>query len=101
MPNGLVFERHLNAGQPNHFNTGQMDAILFSCVLVQYLNGLSSTKDKAYRLTILMMNHFRSELQKFGIQMFLVFKWSGIQIHTVFEWCLYLSLFTGSSLNNP
>ena len=34
MPNGLVFKYHLN--------TGQMDAILFSCVLVRYSNGWSS-----------------------------------------------------------
>ena len=30
-------------GQPNHLNTGKMDAILFSNVLVRYLNGQSST----------------------------------------------------------
>ena len=29
MPNGLVFGCHLNTGQPNHLNIGQMDAILF------------------------------------------------------------------------
>ena len=34
---------HLNARQPNQLNTGQIDAILFSYVLVWYLNGLSST----------------------------------------------------------
>ena len=34
MPNGLVFKCHLNTGQ---------DAILFSYVLVRYLNGWSST----------------------------------------------------------
>ena len=34
MPNGLVFKCHLNTGQPNHLNTGQMDAILFSYILV-------------------------------------------------------------------
>ena len=43
MPNDLVFECHLNTEQPNHLNTGLMDAILFSYVLVQYLNGWSST----------------------------------------------------------
>ena len=43
MPNGLVFECHLNTGQPNHLNTGQMDAILFSFVLVQYSNGPACT----------------------------------------------------------
>ena len=43
MPNGLVFECHLNTGQPNHLNTGQMDNIIFSYVLVWYLNGRSST----------------------------------------------------------
>ena len=39
MPNGLLFKCHLNTGQPNHLNTRQMDAILFSMFLVQYLNG--------------------------------------------------------------
>ena len=34
------------------FDNWQMDAIIFSCVLFQYLNGWSSTLDKAYRLTI-------------------------------------------------
>ena len=29
IPNGLVFERHLNTRQPDDLNTGQMDAILF------------------------------------------------------------------------
>ena len=43
MSNGLVFECHLNTGQPDHLNARQMDAILFSYVLVQYLNGRSST----------------------------------------------------------
>ena len=43
MPNGPVFECHLNTGQPNHFKTGQMDAFLFSYVLVRYLNGRSSS----------------------------------------------------------
>ena len=32
MPNDMVFEYHLNTGQPNYLNTGQMDAILFSYV---------------------------------------------------------------------
>ena len=52
MPNGPVFECHLKTGQPNHFNNGQMDAILFSYVMVWYLNGQSSTKDIARRPTI-------------------------------------------------
>ena len=43
MPNGPVFECYLNTGQPDHLNTGQMDTILYSYVLVQYLNGQSST----------------------------------------------------------
>ena len=48
MPNGPVFKFHLNTTQPDHLNTGQMDgillmdAILFSYVLVQYLNSRSS-----------------------------------------------------------
>ena len=43
VPNGLVFECHLNYGQPNHLNSGQMDTILFFYVLVWYTNGWSST----------------------------------------------------------
>ena len=35
MPNGVIFECHLN--------TGQMDAILFSYVMAWYSNGQSST----------------------------------------------------------
>ena len=38
MPNGLVFECYLN--------TGYLNTILFSYLLVQYLNGQSSTKKK-------------------------------------------------------
>ena len=34
MPNGLVYACHLNTGQPNHLNNGQMDAILFSFILL-------------------------------------------------------------------
>ena len=41
MPNGLVFKCHLNTGQPHHLKTGQIDAILFSYVLVLYSNGRS------------------------------------------------------------
>ena len=29
MPNGLVLECHLNTGQPNHLNTGQMAPFCF------------------------------------------------------------------------
>ena len=45
IPNGPVFECHLNTQQqqPTHLNTRQMGDILFSFVLVQYLNGRSST----------------------------------------------------------
>ena len=42
----------LESEQPDHFNTGPMSAILFSYVLVWYLNGWSSTWDKANWLTI-------------------------------------------------
>ena len=45
MPNGLVFKCHLNMGQPNELNTIQMDAILFSYVMVWYSNGRPSTQD--------------------------------------------------------
>ena len=43
MSNGLVIKCHLNTNQPEHLNTGQMDAILFSYVWVQYLNDWAST----------------------------------------------------------
>ena len=39
----LVFKCHLNTRQPDYLNTRQMEAILFSYVLVRYLNGWSST----------------------------------------------------------
>ena len=39
MPNGLVLECRLNTRQPNHLNTRQMFAILFSYALVHYSNG--------------------------------------------------------------
>ena len=44
MPDGSVFECHLNAGQ--------MDTILFSYVLVQYLNDQAITYDITHRPTI-------------------------------------------------
>ena len=43
MPNGQVLECHMNTRWPDHLNTGQMGAILFSFVLVRYSNGPSST----------------------------------------------------------
>ena len=53
MSNGLEFKCHLNTRQPNHLNTGQMNAILFSYVLVWYSNdGQSSTQDIAHKLAI-------------------------------------------------
>ena len=39
MPNGLAFKYHSNTVQPNLWNTGQMDAILFSYVVVKSLKG--------------------------------------------------------------
>ena len=65
MPNGLVFECHLNTVKPNHLNNGQMDAILFSYVLVQYSNGQSSTQD------IALYQPFEIRTSKSS-----VFKWS-------------------------
>ena len=53
-----VFKCHLNTGEPNHLNTGQMDAILFSDVLVWYLNGQSRTADH------LSTEPFEIQLQK-------------------------------------
>ena len=52
MPNGMVFKCHLNTKQPNHLNTGHMDAILFSYLLVKYSNGWSGTWDIAHGPTI-------------------------------------------------
>ena len=45
MLNVLAFYCHLNTGQPNHLNTEQLDAILFSYVLVWYSNGRSRKWD--------------------------------------------------------
>ena len=38
----LVFKCHLNTGQPDHMNTRQLDATLFSHTLIWYLNCQSS-----------------------------------------------------------
>ena len=64
MPNVLVFKCHENTWQPNHLNTRQMVAVLFSYVLVWYLIGRSSTLDITHRPTIWIPNHLISELQK-------------------------------------
>ena len=75
---------YLNTGQPNHLNTGQTDATLFSYELVWYLNGWSSTWRMAHKATIWIPNHLKSELWNVrysyvsGIQMI------SIQIPTVF-----------------
>ena len=50
----------MNTGQPNHLNTGQIDTIVFSYVLVRYSNGRSSTLDIAHRPT----DHLKSKLLK-------------------------------------
>ena len=73
MPNGLVFECHSNTRQPSHLNTGQ---ILFSYVLVWYLNGWSSTLNKAHKPTIWILNHLKSKLQKVQYSNVSIFKWS-------------------------
>ena len=65
---------YLNTGQPVNLNTQQMDAILFSYILVQYLNGRSSTLDKAHKLTIRKPYHLKSELQMFWVFKWLVFR---------------------------
>ena len=54
--NGPVFECHLNTGQQHHLNSGHMDTVLFSNVLVQYLNGQSRTQGK--------IRNLKSERQK-------------------------------------
>ena len=56
MPNGLAFECHLNPGQ--------MDAILFSYVLVWYLNGWSSAQDISLKRPFEILTS-----KNFGIQM--------------------------------
>ena len=38
MPNGMVLECHLNTGQPDHLNNGELDAILFKLQKVWYSN---------------------------------------------------------------
>ena len=65
MPNGLVFKCHLNTGEPNHFNTRQMEAIMLFYVLVQYSNGHYSTWDITHRPTIWILDHLKFELKKF------------------------------------
>ena len=74
MPNGLVFECHLNTVKPNHLNNGQMDAILFSYVLVQYSNGQPSTQD------IALYQPFEIRTSKSQ-----VFKWSVFRLYCSFE----------------
>ena len=41
MPNGLDLGYNLKSGQPNHWRTNQIAAILDVDVLVQFLNGWS------------------------------------------------------------
>ena len=64
LPSVPVFECHLITGQPNHLNTGQIDLILFSYVLVWYLNERSSTYNILDRPTIWYPN-FKSFLFKY------------------------------------
>ena len=83
MPNGPVFECHLNTGQPDHLNAEQMDAILFSYELVQYSNG---------RLTIQIPNHFKSKLKKVWYSNVSGIQVVGIQIPTVVKVKQYFCL---------
>ena len=76
IPNGLVFECHWNKGQPNHLNTKQMDAILFSYVLVWYLNGWSSTWDRASDRVFEYQTIWNPNFKNFGIQLLPAFKWT-------------------------
>ena len=64
----------MNTGEPDHLNTWQMDAILFSYVLVWCLIGQSTTKDIVQKLII-----WNPNFKKFGIQMV------GIRNPTVFK----------------
>ena len=85
MPNAPVFESHLNlmVGQSDHLIMGQMDAILFSYVLVWHSNGWSSTLD--INRSFEYQTNWNLNFKKLGIQMFPVFKWS------VFRTPLYLT----------
>ena len=60
-----------------------MDAILFSYVQVQYLNGWSSTQDIAHKQTIWIQNHLKSKLQKVQYSNVSVIQMVIIQIPTV------------------
>ena len=60
MPNGPVFECHLNSKQPDHLNTRKIDNILFSYVLIRYLNGWSKTYDMVQKPTTWIPNHLKS-----------------------------------------
>ena len=73
----LVFKCHMKTGQPIHLNTWQMDAILFSYVLVWYWNGWSSTKDIDVNRPFEYWTIWNPNFKKVGIQMV------GIQIPTV------------------
>ena len=75
MPNSPVFKCYLGTGQPNHLNTRQMDAILFSYV-VRYSNGLSNFYlNFQIKIKQLLSSKFgkRSNCKKLSIQMFLAF----------------------------
>ena len=74
MSNSPVFECHLNTGQPNHLNARQMDAILFSYVLILYSSGQSSTQDSK------QTRNLKSELQKVWFSNVTTIKMVGIQI---------------------
>ena len=74
MPDGTVFDCHLNTGQPNHLKTRQMDPILFSYVLVQYSNGQSSSLYIAQKLNIDYQTILKY-LNKSSIQTFPVFRY--------------------------
>ena len=91
MPNGQVFNYHLNTRQPDHLNTRQMDAILFSYVLVLYSNCWSSHRTKHIN------DHFYTKPFEQWTSKSWVFKWS------VFRSQLYLGLpkynQSGSGLN--
>ena len=86
MPNGLVFECHLNTGQPNHLNTGQMAAILF----LMYWSGARMVR--LVHMTAFHLNTKSFEIRTSkswysnvsGIQMV------GIQIPTVFSYASLL-----------
>ena len=107
MPNGPVFKCHLNTGQPKHLKTGQMDAILFSYVLVWYMIyiGTQITRIQIQIITRKLMNFFRylskcysmfasifaSRLNTKPLVPFIIKEYANSLTNTSFLWFIYYS----------